>query len=138
MNKKYSEGDESQEGKFYVGEDNPKSFARELEQRTKKFAVAIIKLSAELPNTIEGRIVRNQLTKAGTSIGANYREANRARSRADFKSKIKVCESESSETDYWLGIIIEMSWITLKEIEFEVTECRELLAIFTSIGKNLD
>ena len=137
MKKKYNEEDEGIERQFYVREEDPKSFARELEQRTKRFAVAVIRLSAKLPDTVEGRIVRNQFTKAGTSIGANYREANRARSRADFRSKIKICESESSETDYWLEIILAMEWFTQKEIEFEVMECKELLAIFTSIGKNL-
>jgi four helix bundle protein len=94
-------------------------------------------LSARIPNTVEGKVIRNQLTKSGTSIGANYREANRARSRADFRSKIKVCESECSETDYWLDIIITMNWFSINEIEFEVKECKELLAIFTSIGKKL-
>lgn len=139
MKRKYNnEEDEGMERQFYVGEEDPKSFARELEQRTKRFAVAVIRLSAKLPDTVEGRIVQNQFTKAGTSIGANYREANRVRSRADFRSKIKICESESSETDYWLEIIIAMEWFTRKEIEFEVTKCKELLAIFTSIGKNLD
>jgi len=137
VKKKYNEEDEGIKRQFYVGEEDPKSFARELEQRTKRFAVAVIRLSAKLPDTVEGRIVRNQFTKAGTSIGANYREANRARSRADFRSKIKICESESSETDYWLEIILAMEWFTQREIEFEVTECKELLAIFTSIGKNL-
>ena len=58
----------------------------------------IIRLSTGLPNTPEGMVVKNQITKSGTSIGANYREANRARSRADFKNKIKICESEASET----------------------------------------
>ena len=119
MKRKYNnEEDEGMERQFYVGEEDPKSFARELEQRTKRFAVAVIRLSAKLPDTVEGRIVQNQFTKAGTSIGANYREANRVRSRADFRSKIKICESESSETDYWLEIIIAMEWFTRKEIEF--------------------
>ena len=75
-----------------------KEFSEKLEKRTRKFAVRIIRLSAALPNTPEGMVVRNQVTKAGTSIGANYREANRARSRRDFKNKIKICESEASET----------------------------------------
>ena len=74
-----------------------KEFSKELEKRTRKFAVRIIRLSATLSNTPETIVVRNQITKAGTSIGANYREANRARSRADFKNKIKICESEASE-----------------------------------------
>lgn len=71
-----------------------KEFARKLEKRTREFAVKIIRLSTKLPNTPEGRVIRNQITKAGTSIGANYREANRARSKADFKNKIDICESE--------------------------------------------
>jgi len=59
-----------------------------LEKRTRKFAVQIIRLSTALPNTPEGKVIRNQITKSGTSIGANYREANRARSKADFKKEI--------------------------------------------------
>jgi four helix bundle protein len=115
-----------------------KEFSKKLEARTKAFAIRIIKLSATLPNTVEGKIVRNQLTKAGTSIGANYREANRARSRADFKNKIKICESEASETGYWLEICIDMKWSEVNESESTLKESKELLAIFTSIGKNLN
>jgi four helix bundle protein len=87
-----------------------------------------------LPDTPEGRIVRNQLTKAGTSIGANYREANRARSKADFRNKIKICEGEASETQYWLEIIADLKWKSWDQLEPEYDECSELLAIFTSIG----
>ena len=87
-----------------------KEFARRLEERTRKFAVRIIQLSTKLPNMPEGRVIKNQLTKCGTSIGANYREANRARSRADFKNKMKICESEASETQYWLEVIIAVGW----------------------------
>ena len=84
-----------------------KAFGKKLEIRTLKFAIQIIKASAKLPNSPEGRVVRNQITKSGTSIGANYREANRARSKADFRNKIKICESEASETQYWLELIIK-------------------------------
>jgi four helix bundle protein len=114
-----------------------KEFSSKLEVRTKAFAIRIIKLSATLPDTVEGRIVRNQLTKAGTSVGANYREANRARSKADFKNKIKISESEASETGYWLEICIDMQWSEANELEASLHESKELLAIFTSIGKNL-
>ena len=112
-----------------------REFAKELENRTKKFAINIIKLSSKLPNTCEGRVVRNQITKCGTSIGANYREANRARSNSDFINKIKISESESSETQYWLEIIKELEWKTNEKIDLLYKECSELLAIFTSIGK---
>ncbi len=114
--------------------EDHKKFAKDLEKRTRKFAVSIIRLSTTLPNTPEGRVVRNQITKSGTSIGANYREANRSRSRADFKNKIKICESEASETQYWLEVIVECEWLSWKTVKSEYEECSELLAIFTSIG----
>jgi four helix bundle protein len=112
-----------------------KEFSKNLEKRTKKFAVRIIKLSTKLPNTPEGKVIRNQITKCGTSVGANYREANRARSRADFKNKIKICESEASETQYWLEIIVAAEWLSWENVRPDYDECSELLAIFTTIGK---
>jgi four helix bundle protein len=75
------------------------------------------------------------MTKAGTSVGANYREANRARSKADFRNKISICETEASETQYWLKVIMGVGWKAWDEIRAEYDECAELLAIFTSIGK---
>ena len=111
-----------------------KQFAKDLEKRTRQFAVRIIKISVSLPDTPEGRVVRNQLTKAGTSVGANYREANRARSKADFRNKIKICESESSETQFWLEVITEIEWVKWEKIKTDYDECSELLALFTSIG----
>jgi four helix bundle protein len=113
-----------------------KEFAKNLEKRTRKFAVQIIRLSTKLPNDPESRVIRNQITKSGTSVGANYREANRSRSKADFKNKIKICESEASETQYWLEVIVEAEWLTWEQVKAEYEECSELLAIFTSIGKN--
>ena len=113
-----------------------KDFSKNLEKRTKKFAVAIIRLSTRLPSTPEGMVIRNQITKSGTSVGANYREANRARSRADFKNKIKIFESEASETQYWLEVIIEIKWLSWEDVRLDYDECSELLAIFTTIGKN--
>ena len=114
-----------------------KEFAKQLEKRTKKFAIDIIKLSASLPSTTEGRVIRNQITKSGTSIGANYREANRARSKADFLNKISIAESEASETEYWIEIIQELQWLGIRETEPVLNETKELLAIFTTIGKNM-
>jgi len=112
-----------------------REFAKELEKRTRKFGVRIIQISSRLPKNLEARIIRGQLTKAGTSIGANYREANRARSRADFKNRIKICESEASETQYWLEVIVELEWLTMKQIEAEYEECCQRLALFAAIGK---
>ena len=108
--KKYSNSNSISE-LDYVEEVKSLGFIRNLEKRTRTFAVSIIKLSGKLPDNPEGKVIRNQLTKAGTSIGANYREANRSRSKPDFKSKIKICESEASETQYWLEILTDMDWI---------------------------
>lgn len=116
---------------------NNKEFSKQLEIRSKVFAICVIKLSAMLPNTPEGKVIRNQLTKSGTSIGANYREANRSRSKADFANKVKICESEANETVYWLEIISDLNWLKPEQIVAPLAEANELLAIFTSIGKSL-
>lgn len=82
-------------------------------------------------------MIKTQITKSGTSVGANYREANRSRSNADFRNKIKICESEASETLYWLEIIEEMKWLKSEYMDIIKKESNEILAIYTSIGKNL-
>ena len=111
-----------------------KEFAKKLEQRTREFAVRIIRLSRTLPNTPEARVIRTQITKSGTSIGANYRKANRARSKADFRNKFKICESEASETQYWLEVIVKVKWLSWAKVKWEYDECGELLGIFTSVA----
>ncbi len=113
-----------------------KQFAKDLEKRTRIFAVMIIRLSTGLPKSPESMVIRTQITKSGSSIGANYREANRSRSKADFKNKIKICESEASETQYWLEVIVETGWLTWDKVKPEYNECSELLAIFTTIGNS--
>ena len=114
-----------------------KAFGKKLEIRTKQFAISIIRLSVSLPGSPECKVIRNQLTKSGTSIGANYREANRGRSKADFTNRIKICESEASETIYWLEIIKDLNWTNIQKIDEIIKEADELLSIFTSIGKTL-
>ncbi len=81
-------------------------------------------------------VIHNPLVKSGTSIGANYREANRAVSRADFKHRISICEKEASETQYWLEVIIEAGLLPAELVQPDHKECCELLALFTAIGKN--
>tara|TARA_R110002072_G_scaffold192351_1_gene349349 strand:+ start:1718 stop:2065 length:348 start_codon:yes stop_codon:yes gene_type:complete len=114
---------------------NNKEFGISLEKRTELFSVTIIKLSIQSPNSPEGRVFRNQLTKSATSIGANYREANRARSDSDFKNKIRICESEASETVYWLNLIERMKWVANENFTSVFKEAKEILALFTSISK---
>jgi four helix bundle protein len=114
-----------------------KEFGLQLEKRTKQFAISILKLTAQLPDITEAKVVRYQLAKAGTSVGANYREANRSRSKLDFKNKISICETEASESGYWLEIIDEMNWLPMEAIIPVLKEAEELLAIFTSAGNKL-
>ena len=110
---------------------------KDLERRTKNFSLAVIKFTASLPRTREADVLSRQLLRSATSIGANYREANRGVSRADFANKIGTVQKEASETVYWLELLIE-SGIAAKAPANELhAESSELLAIFTSIGKKL-
>ena len=114
-----------------------KEFSIQLEERTRKFAISIIKLSSLLSNSPESNVIRCQLSKSATSIGANYREANRSRSKANFANKIKICESETNETVYWLEIISDLKLDKSGKLKEALEEAKELLAIFTSISNNL-
>jgi len=116
---------------------NNKEFGLQLEKRTKQFAISILKLTSQLPDIPEAKVVRYQLAKAGTSIGANYREANRSRSKPDFRNKISICETEASESGYWLEIIDEMDWLQTEIVMLALKEADELLAIFTAVGSKL-
>src|SRR2546425_10095308 len=107
----------------------------ELEKRTKQFALKIIAFAATLPVGRIGDVIKYQLVKSGTSIGANYREANRAESRNDFIHKIGVVEKEAAETQYWLELCQEAHIGDAEECELLLRESGELLAIFTSTGK---
>jgi len=109
----------------------------ELEDRTKRFAVGVIRFVGEFNSLNIGRVISNQLLKAGTSIGANYREANRAVSRRDFTYKISIAEKEASETMYWLEICLETSLGARQTCEKLLAESTELLAIFTAIGRSM-
>ena len=108
----------------------------ELEARSKKFALAIIELVGRLPPGKTADIVGRQLLRSATSIGANYREANRAESRNDFVHKIEVATKEASETGYWLEIINESPRLRTSGITNVLRESQELLAIFATIGRN--
>jgi len=108
----------------------------ELEKRTKQFALRIIAFVATLPHTKTGAIIENQLVKAGTSVGANHREANRAESRADFIHKIGIVEKECSESRYWLELCNEAHLGDVELLNWLLQESDELLRIFTSIGRS--
>ena len=107
----------------------------ELEKRTKLFALKVIEFAATLPHTKAGEIIEYQLVKAGTSVGSNYREANRAESLNDFIHKIGIVEKESSESLYWLELSEEARFGDAEKRHWLLQEARELLAIFTSTNK---
>ena len=109
---------------------------KDLEKRTKQFSLAVITFTASLPRTREADVLGRQLLRAGTSIGANYREANRGVSRADFANKIGTVQKEASETQYWLELFIESTILKTPPMDLHA-EASELLAIFTAIGKKL-
>jgi four helix bundle protein len=104
----------------------------DLKKRTKRFGLRIMKLVAALPNTPQGRTVGGQLVRAGTSVGANYRAACRARSRAEFTARLGVVEEEADESGYWLEMIIEGELMKARLVKPLLTEANELVAIMTS------
>jgi four helix bundle protein len=107
----------------------------ELEGRTKDFSVRIVRLIRTFPKTVDGIEMGRQLLRSGTSIGANYREANRAESKSDFIHKVGIAEKESSETVYWLEICEAAPLGDVNEVRALLKEAREILAIVTTIGR---
>src|SRR6266404_1795895 len=107
---------------------------KDLEQRTKRFSLAAIRFTSLLPRNRAADVVGRQLLRSATSIRANYREANRGVSRADFANKIGTVQKEASETQYWLKLLIESDIGKERALALH-KGASELLAIFTSIGK---
>jgi len=106
--------------------------APDLKKRTKEFAVRIVKFVESLPNDKTLNIVGNQLLRSGTSVGANYRAACRAKSRAHFISKLGDVEEEADESIYWMEILESVGSVQSKELESLKVEASELLAITIS------
>lgn len=107
----------------------------ELKERTKKFALRIIKLFEELSNSKKGQILGGQLLRSETSVGANYRVACRTKSNAYFIYKIQIAEEEADESAYWLELNSESNIIRKARLKNLLNEANELTAIFTSSGK---
>ena len=107
----------------------------ELKKRTKQFALRVIKLFNSLPKKKDAEVLGVQLLRASTSVGANYRAACRARSQADFISKITVVEEEADESAYWIELLGESGIVKKKLLENLLKEANELTAIFTSSGQ---
>ncbi|MCI0478258.1 MAG: four helix bundle protein [Anaerolineales bacterium] len=105
----------------------------ELRTRTKTFALRIIRLYVSLPKTTQAQVIGRQVLRSGTSVGAHYREAQRAKSEADFISKIEGALQELDETAYWLELLVEAEIVTAQKLAPLMKETDELIAIFVTI-----
>jgi len=104
----------------------------ELKDRTKKFALRIMKVVEALPKTISGRAIGNQIIRSGTSVAANYRAVCRSRSTAEFISKLGVVIEEADETSFWLELIMESKLLDGNLLNPLLRETNELTAIMVS------
>lgn len=104
----------------------------ELKQRTKTFALRIIKLVDALPKTTAGRAIGNQLMRSGTSVGANYRAACRDRSKSEFIAKLGVVEEEADESAFWMELIVESGLMKESLVSVLLKEANELVAIMAA------
>ncbi len=110
---------------------------QEFKSRTKQLAVRVIKLVEVLPNTKTGDVIGKQLLRSATSIGANYRAACRAKSKADMLAKLAIVEEEGDETLYWLELLIESNLIPEPRLADLMRETNEILAMTVSSMKTL-
>jgi four helix bundle protein len=107
----------------------------ELEERTKRFALAVLSVVRQFPRTTDGIEVGRQMLRSAMSVGANYREANRAESKDDFIHKVGLAEKEASETGYWLEICEAAPLGKADTVRALLKEANELLAILITIGR---
>lgn len=108
----------------------------DLVERTTMFGLRIVKMFVALPKSEEARVLGKQVLRSGTSVGANYREAQRARSTAEFIAKIGDCLKELDETSYWLELLVRSEIVAATKLASLRDESDQLLAIFTTISKN--
>ena len=108
----------------------------DLVERTTMFGLRIVKMFVALPKSEEARVLGKQVLRSGTSVGANYREAQRARSTAEFIAKIGDCLKELDETSYWLELLVRSEIVAAPKLASLRDESDQLLAIFTTISKN--
>src|SRR5210317_36245 len=109
---------------------------KDLKERTKEFALRIIKMYSSLPKSTEARVLGTQVLRSGTSVGANYREASRGKSKAEFIAKMGDCLKELEETMYWFDLLIEGNILPKNKLSGLLQESKELTAIFVTIIKN--
>jgi four helix bundle protein len=110
---------------------------RDLKDRTKAFALEIIKMYSGLPKSTVAQVIGRQVLRSGTSVGAHYREAIRGRSDAEFISKLEGGLQELEETTYWLEILVDSGVVKHSAVSSLLDECDQLMAILTTCVKNV-
>jgi len=115
----------------------PNSGPLDLRTRTKQYALRIIRLYSARPTGVAAQVMEKQLLRAGTSVGAHYREASRARSDAEFSSKLEVGLQELDESAYWMELLTESQTIDAARLENLIGESNELIAILTTCVKKV-
>jgi four helix bundle protein len=108
---------------------------KDLAVRTKNFARRIIRLYVALPKETVAQVLGKQVLRSGTSVGANYREASRGRSKAEFIAKVGDCLREADETAYWLELLSDEEIVSKQRLEPLLKETNELIAILVTISK---
>jgi four helix bundle protein len=111
---------------------NPGDENFDLRVRTKRFGLRVIRLSSSLPDDLESQVIRRQVVRSGTSVGAQYREACRPRSGAEFRSKMNSALQELDETQYWFELLMESGRVSAVKMAALIQEVNELIAIFVS------
>ena len=107
----------------------------DLRARTKAFSLCVVRLFQKLPQRTDAAVIGKQLLRCATSVGANYRAASIAKSKADFVAKIKICEEEADECEYWLELLEEANIIAPADVLAMKREARELANIFAASAK---
>lgn len=111
--------------------------AKLLQNRTKQFHIAVIKLCEDLPRNVAGFAIAKQLIRSAGSVGANYRATSRAKSKADFINKIEIVLEEADESHYWLEVIRDAGLQQGDQVEKLIIEANELTAIFAATDKTI-
>jgi four helix bundle protein len=104
----------------------------DIKLRTKRFAVRVINMTEALPAKPAARVISNQVLRSSTSVGANYRSACKARSHAEFISKMGIVAEEADETVFWLELLVEAGLVKTTQMESLLKEANELVAIFVA------
>ena len=107
----------------------------DLRQRTQEFGLRVVRMFSKLPKTTEAQVLRKQMLRSGTSVGANYREAYRGRSKSEFIAKCGDSLRELEDTAYWLELLVQATIVPPETFGALARECDELIAIFVTILK---